>query len=434
MSVRTPWQAMVQPPRRFLLSRWPWLSLAYLLSGVGVGAVIGACFALIVVAVAVLIRVMLVNRLGPLSVLALLGLAALLCVFVLFGLGLARVERFRIRLIDPEPIDRPRNRPAGRSLRASVTGRFRDPLTWQEIGYAVVCTILCLLDGVVLAVSVTPLVLAVFSILDVLAGVDLWESLAVALVCLVLVPFFGYLATAWAGARAAISRAVLAPKESELGRRLTEVTTSRARLVDAFEAERRRIERDLHDGTQQRLVALSVELGLARMDVPDGSEAAGRLAAAQQQARLALVELRELVRGVYPQVLVERGLATALADLVSRSPLEIDTALETEDRYPQAVETALYFAVAEALTNVAKHADATTTSVSLTWRGAPRSGSGRLIAEVTDDGVGGADPQAGTGMLGLADRLAVVDGRMYVSSPLGGPTVVRFEVPCQPLT
>src|SRR5690606_28882771 len=115
-------------------------------------------------------------------------------------------------------------------------------------------------------------------------------------------------------------------------------------------------------------------------------------------ARLALVELRELVRGVYPQVLVERGLATALADLVSRSPLEIDTALETEDRYPQAVETALYFAVAEALTNVAKHADATTTSVSLTWRGAPRSGSGRLIAEVTDDGVGGADPQAGTGM------------------------------------
>src|SRR5690606_15422 len=84
--------------------------------------------------------------------------------------------------------------------------------------------------------------------------------------------------------------------------------------------------------------------------------------------------------------------------------------------------------------NVAKHADATTTSVSLTWRGAPRSGSGRLIAEVTDDGVGGADPQAGTGMLGLADRLAVVDGRMYVSSPLGGPTVVRFEVPCQPLT
>jgi signal transduction histidine kinase len=241
-------------------------------------------------------------------------------------------------------------------------------------------------------------------------------------------PFFAYLVTAWAGARAAISRAVLAPKETELGRRLTEVTTSRARLVDAFESERRRIERDLHDGTQQRLVALSVELGLARMDVPEGSEAATRLAQAQEQARQALVELRELVRGVYPQLLVERGLAVALADLASRSSLDVDTRLELDDRFPEPLEIAIYFAVAEALTNVAKHSGADLAAVSVS-----RTGD-RLIAEVTDDGAGGADPQAGTGMLGLADRLAVVDGRMYVSSPIGGPTVVRFEVPCPPLT
>lgn len=428
MSAHAPWQAMVQPPRRFLLSRWPWLSLAYLLSGVGVGVVIGACFSLIVIAMTVMVQQIVLTRLSPQTVLALFGVIVLLCVFVLCGLGLARVERFRIRMVDAEPIDRPRNRTGQTDPRVWAITRLRDPLTWQEIGYAVVCTILCLLDGVVLAVFVAPFVMAVLSIIDIIIGSNVLESLAVAVISLVLVPFFAYLVTAWAGARAAISRAVLAPKESELGRRLTEVTTSRARLVDAFESERRRIERDLHDGTQQRLVALSVELGLARMDVPEGSEAAGRLAQAQEQARLALVELRELVRGVYPQVLVERGLATALSDLASRSPVAVDTRLSTEDRYPPPVETAIYFAVAEALTNVAKHARAGLATVSLDWR------TGRLIAEVTDDGMGGADPNVGSGMLGLADRLAVVDGRMYVSSPSGGPTVVRFEVPCQPLT
>jgi signal transduction histidine kinase len=338
------------------------------------------------------------------------------------------VERRRIRLIDPDPIDRPRRRTEPGDIRAWAQSRLRDPLTWQEIGYAVVCTILCLLDGVVLAVSITPFAFAVLSSIDLFGGTEVLESLVAALVGIILVPFFAYLLTAWAGARAAITRAVLAPKETELGRRLTEVTTSRARLVDAFESERRRIERDLHDGTQQRLVALSVELGLARMDVPEGSEAATRLAQAQEQARQALVELRELVRGVYPQLLVERGLAVALADLASRSSLDVDTRLELDGRYPEPLEIAIYFAVAEALTNVAKHSGADRATVSLSRHG------DRLIAEVTDDGAGGADPQAGTGMLGLADRLAVVDGRMYVSSPIGGPTVVRFEVPCPPLT
>ncbi len=418
---------MVQPPRRFLLSRWPWLSMAYLLSGVGVGLVIGACFSLIVIGATVLVRVIVTTRLSPQSVLALLGVIVLLCVFVLCGLGLARVERQRIRLIDPDPIDRPRRRTDQGDLRTWLQNRFRDPLTWQEIGYAVVCTILCLLDGVVLAVSVAPFVFAVLSAIDLISGIEVLESLVACVIGIVLMPFFAYLVTAWAGARAAISRAVLAPKETELGRRLTEVTTSRARLVDAFESERRRIERDLHDGTQQRLVALSVELGLARMDVPEGSEVATRLAQAQEQARQALVELRELVRGVYPQLLVERGLAVALSDLASRSSLDVDTRLEVDTRFPEPVEIAIFFAVAEALTNVAKHSGADQAAVSLNRHG------DRLIAEVTDDGVGGAEPQAGTGMLGLADRLAVVDGRMYVSSPIGGPTVVRFEVPCQPL-
>ena len=379
MSARAPWQAMVQPPRQFLLSRWPWLSMAYLLSGVGVGVVIGACFSLIVIGTTVLVRVIATTRLSVQSVLALLGMIVLLCVFVLCGIALAKVERQRIRLIDPDPIDRPRRRTEADDLRAWAVSRFRDPLTWQEIGYAVVCTILCLLDGVVLAVSVAPFVIAVISVIDLISQIDVLESLAMAVIGIVLMPFFAYLVTAWAGARAAISRAVLAPKETELGRRLTEVTTSRARLVDAFESERRRIERDLHDGTQQRLVALSVELGLARMDVAEGSEVATRLAKAQEQARQALVELRELVRGVYPQLLVERGLAVALADLASRSSLDVDTRLELDDRFPEPVEIAIYFAVAEALTNVAKHsgADRSVVSLSRQRRSAGRRGHRR---------------------------------------------------------
>lgn len=428
MSAGAPWSAMVQTPRRFLLSRWPWLSLLYLLTGVGVGVIILLCFGLIVIGVTALVRVIVLTKLSPASAASLIGVIVLLCVFVLCGMVLARLERRRIKLIDSEPIERPRGKTEPFDLRTWVLTRMRDPMTWQEVGYAVVCTILCLLDGLVVGLAIAPFFVAVTSATDLILQIDPLESLVVMVIGIVLIPFFAYLVTAWAGARSAISRAVLAPKESELGRRLTEVTTSRARLVDAFESERRRIERDLHDGTQQRLVALSVELGLARMDVPAGSEAAVRLADAQEQARLALVELRELVRGVYPQVLVERGLATALSDLVSRSTLDVDLRTEVADRYAEPTEIAIYFAVAEALTNAAKHSGAERAAVSLAWR------AGRLIAEVTDDGAGGADPQAGTGMLGLADRLAVVEGRMYVSSPIGGPTVVRFEVPCQPLT
>ncbi len=233
-----------------------------------------------------------------------------------------------------------------------------------------------------------------------------------------------YLLTAWAGARAAVARLILAPREAELDERLVEVTRSRARLVDAFELERRRIERDLHDGAQQRLVALTVALGLARLDLPAGSPAAARVHEAQEQAKQALTELRELIRGVHPQVLADRGLGAAVADAAGRSPVKVDVDVSLPRRLPGTIEVTAYFAVCEALANIARHSRASRASV----RG--RLLGDVLTVEVRDDGVGGADPAAGTGLAGLADRIAVVEGRLLLSSPAGGPTVLRVEIPC----
>jgi signal transduction histidine kinase len=248
---------------------------------------------------------------------------------------------------------------------------------------------------------------------------------AMLVVAVALLPVAAYPITAWAGARSALARAILAPPEPELDRRLVEVTRSRARLVDAFELDRRRIERDLHDGAQQRLVSLTVALGLARLDLAPGSAAAAQVDTAHEQARQALAELRELVRGVHPQVLTDRGLPAAVADVADRSPVKVTTDVVLPGRLPAGVEVAAYFAVCEALANAAKHSRAAQASV-----------HGRLVGEVLvlqveDDGVGGADPAAGSGLTGLADRVAVVDGRVLLSSPAGGPTRLRVEIPCR---
>jgi signal transduction histidine kinase len=288
----------------------------------------------------------------------------------------------------------------------------------------VVCVVaLWLIDLAVVAVSlVLPVGLTMVALRSSDAGGG--SQAAMLAVAVLALPVAAYPLTAWAGARSALARAILAPRELELDRRLVEVTRSRARLVDAFELDRRRIERDLHDGAQQRLVALTVALGLARLDLAPGSAAAVRVDTAHEQAKQALAELRELIRGVHPQVLTDRGLPAAVADAAGRSPVKVDTDVVLPRRLPAEIEVAAYFAVCEALANVAKHSRATRASV----RG--RLVDDVLVLEVTDDGVGGADPAAGTGLAGLADRVAVVDGRLLLSSPAGGPTLVRVEIPC----
>jgi signal transduction histidine kinase len=214
--------------------------------------------------------------------------------------------------------------------------------------------------------------------------------------------------------------------EAELRARLDELQSSRARLVEVSMFERRRLERDLHDGAQQRLVALSLQLGLARrsLDAGDGRSAVTMLDAARDELARALEELRELARGIHPAVLTDRGLEAALEALAERAPLPVSLDQMPAERLPAPVEAAAYFVVAEALTNVAKYAGASNAAVRIN-----RNGS-YAVVEVRDDGVGGADPAVGTGLRGLADRLAALDGRLEVHSPPGAGTTVRAEVPC----
>ena len=215
--------------------------------------------------------------------------------------------------------------------------------------------------------------------------------------------------------------------EAELRARVEELESSRARLVEVSMGERCRLERDLHDGAQQRLVALSLQLNLARRQLnTDPATAARMMDAARGELERALDELRELARGIHPAILTDRGLPAAVRALAERAPLPVHLQAMPADRLPSAVEAAAYFVVAESLTNVAKYARAEHATVRIGRE------DGVAVVEVRDDGVGGADPAAGTGLRGLADRLAALDGRLEVHSPPGGGTVVRANIPCAP--
>jgi signal transduction histidine kinase len=226
--------------------------------------------------------------------------------------------------------------------------------------------------------------------------------------------------------RAALDRWVLSPGTTErLERRVEELTETRAEAVDDSAAELRRIERDLHDGAQARLVALSMSLGMAdQMFASDPERARRMVTEARHTSDSALDDLRAVVRGIHPPVLADRGLVGAVEALALDLPLPVAVAADLPGRPTAATETAVYFAVAECLTNIGKHAGAEQAWVRLRWA------DGVLHAEVGDDGRGGADPDGGTGMRGVMRRLAVFDGTMRVSSPVGGPTVVTLEVPC----
>jgi signal transduction histidine kinase len=195
--------------------------------------------------------------------------------------------------------------------------------------------------------------------------------------------------------------------------------------VQAADESRRRLERDLHDGAQQRLVELAVDLRLARDRLdPEGDEARELLDAAIEELGAAMGELRELARGIHPAVLTEGGLRPALETLAARSTVPVRLVSAPDERFGAAVEATAYFTVAEALTNAARYADPRRIEVEV------RSADGTLSVEVRDDGKGGADPDAGSGLRGLADRLAALDGRLEVLSPVGSGTTLRAEIPC----
>ncbi|MDY0812159.1 sensor histidine kinase [Kitasatospora purpeofusca] len=225
----------------------------------------------------------------------------------------------------------------------------------------------------------------------------------------------------------ALARALLAPpRDQQLTRRVEELTESRAQLVRAVDEERRRIERDLHDGAQQRLVALSMALGRAvsRLRKSGDDDTRQIVEQARADARAAIAELRDLARGLHPPVLTDRGLEAALSAVAARSPVPVRLDVRAEPRPPATVEAVAYFVVSEALTNVAKHARARNAWVEI------RRAGDRLTVTIGDDGRGGADPAGGSGLSGLAGRVAAVDGRLRVTSPAGGPTLIEVDVQC----
>jgi signal transduction histidine kinase len=206
--------------------------------------------------------------------------------------------------------------------------------------------------------------------------------------------------------------------KADLQARVEELRMSRLRIIEAGDAARRRIERDLHDGAQQQLVSLALDLRMlkSRLKDPQIDELSARLATA-------LAELRELARGIHPAILTDRGLAPAIASLADRGSVPISVDVEVEERLPAPIEAAAYFLVAEALTNVARYAEALSATVSV------RRDGDELIVEVADDGVGGVDPSAGSGIRGLQDRVAAVGGRLEIDSPVGHGTRLRATLP-----
>ena len=213
--------------------------------------------------------------------------------------------------------------------------------------------------------------------------------------------------------------------DAELRAKIDELRASRERMLRIGLEERRRLERDLHDGAQQRLVSMALNIRMARARLNEDPLAADQLLeTAGHELDSALEELRELARGIHPAVLTDRGLATALETLASRAPVPVELAAMPAERLPEAVELAAYFVVAEGLTNVAKYANATHATV-----GVARE-NGSLVVEVADDGAGGADPSGGTGLRGLADRLAVLEGRLEIDSERGRGTTLRAQIPC----
>jgi signal transduction histidine kinase len=352
---------------------------------------------------------------------------------------LGMIERSRAAAFDderiPDPIP-PLTRP---TWLGRISERLHSKPRWREIGHHVallpVGTIGYVLAaaawGGSLALAAMPAYVdalpgdsAKFYFFEVGNDGAQWVAAAVGAVGLLFIA--PWLTLGIARLQRGMARSLLGPTpEAELAAQVTVAETGRTAAVDSAEAERRRIERDLHDGAQQRLVALAANLGAAKEKLEhDPEEGREMVAVAHEEAKAALAEIRDLVRGIHPVILEDRGLDAALSAVVARSPVPVTLDVQVTTRPPAAVESAAYFVVNEALTNVARHAHATRAHVSLA-----RAGN-RLVVEVRDDGVGGADVAGGSGLQGLRDRVAGLGGTMYVISPAGGPTTISVELPC----
>jgi signal transduction histidine kinase len=407
-----------------VISARTWLAVIHLFAGLVVGVVaFGVVLAGLVTGVATL-------------VVFLSGLLVLAATFGLAGL-IARFERARFALLLGVDIPAAPPPPEPVWWRRVVLRPLRSAANWRRVCYALIRFPLSVVQVSLLSIvwSLGPVLLALPLYNSALPGGGahlagylahgagpMAVSVLAGLLVLLAAP---QVTRGLAIVDAAVGGLLLGSAgRAELTARIGELETSRARVMDAAQAERMRIERDLHDGAQQRLVSLAMELGRAKAKFSSDPEAAAAIVGqAHEQAKEALAELRNLVRGVHPPVLSDRGLDAALSGLAALSPVPVTVRVDLPVRPPATVEAIAYFVVAEALTNIAKHAHASHAEVTVS-----RSGD-QLALVIRDDGVGGADP-AGQGLSGLAARVAGVDGRLWVTSPAGGPTSVEVVLPC----
>ncbi|ALC28123.1 sensor histidine kinase [Streptomyces sp. CFMR 7] len=371
------------PPARFALDRWAWRETAHLLLNLP-EAIVGFVYALLVVSVGVGLSVTVIGL--PVLVGGLAG-----------ARWLGRVERARarsllgVRVEEPSPLSRGRR---DEGALGWLWSGLKDPVGWRSLLYGFIR-----LPWGVLTFTVTVVSLFV-----------LW-------------PVLPFITRGLTAVDRALVRGLLSPSD-ELEQRIAELESDRGVVVDTAAADLRRIERDLHDGAQARLVALAMGLGLAKEKLTDDPEAAARMVEeAHGEVKVALQELRDLARGIHPAVLTDRGLDAALSAIASRCTVPVSVSVDLPGRPAEAIEGIAYFTVSELLQNVSKHSGARSASVEV-WRAADR-----LLIQVTDDGRGGARLDGGSGMAGLAERLGAVDGLFVLDSPVGGPTAVTAELP-----
>jgi signal transduction histidine kinase len=368
------------PPRLFRYDRHTWGEIAFLLTDLPT-AVCGFAYVVASLSAGTALAVTVVGL--PLLALGLAGARVL-----------AAGERARARSLLGVRIAEPGRRRPTKGALAWIWARLKDPLGWRAALYGFIRL---------------PWGIAAF-VLTMIGCVVLW-------------PVSAFVVRALANTDRAMVRGLLSPSDDLQGR-IAELESDRGIVVDTAAADLRRIERDLHDGAQARLVNLAMGLGLAKEKLQEDPEAAAAMVEeAHGEVKLALQELRDLARGIHPAVLTDRGLDAALSAVAARCTVPVQITVDLATRPAPAIEGIVYFTVSELLQNVSKHSRARTASVEV-WRAGKR-----LLLQVRDDGVGGAALSGGTGMAGLADRLGAVDGLFVIDSPAGGPTVVTAELP-----
>ncbi len=362
-----------------------------------------------------------------------IGLPILASLPLLWRVG-ASVERTLAGVLADSPIAEPYQQPEGGGVIASARRRFRDPATLRDAAWLLLLFPIGI--GWLVFVSVVwawpiAMIVAPFWYGSGHVQVGWWhidgpiEAMFATVVGLAVLPLAPRLTVAGANLHAALASGLLGPsRTAELEGAVKTLEVRTLKNVESAEMDRRRIERDLHDGAQQRLVALAMELGRAKEKFDQDPEAArGLVDAAHGNAKLALEELRDLARGIHPAVLSDRGLDPALSALAGRSPIPVQVTFRVDRRLPAVVESAAYFVVSEALANAGKHSLASIVAVDVA------EVDGEVVVEVMDDGVGGA-VATGRGLSGLADRVEGLGGRFEVLSPTGGPTLIRAVLPC----